>query len=133
MPLSLDDRLAILALMVRYNHAVDSGDGAAFAECWTDDGRFQGSTARAEGREELLALPPMLRARTPLTRHWNSNVVIEGDGDEARTSVYVLVVDVGEPGPTLRSSGIYSDTLRRVDGEWRFVTRTVTPDVPPKG
>ena len=130
--LSTGDRLAILELMVRYNRAVDGGDGPAFAECWTEDGRLQGTSATAEGRAELLALPPKLRAASPHTRHWNANILLEGDGDEARASAYLLVVDVSD-GPRLRSSGIYHDTLRHVDGEWRFVTRSVTPDVPRGG
>ena len=127
MALSLDDRLEILDLIARYSHAVDGGDGQAFADCWTDDGRFRGSSSTAEGRAELLALPPKLLAANPHTRHWNANILIEGDGDEARTSAYVLVVDVAAA-PRPRSSGVYHDTLRRVDGAWRFVTRTVTPD-----
>ena len=129
MALSTSDRLAILDLIARYNHAVDTGDGVSFADCWVDAGRFQGSTSIAKGRAELEALPPKLRAANPHTRHWNANIVIEGDGEEARTSVYVLVIDVSQ-GPKLRSSGVYHDTLRRVGAEWRFVSRVVTPDRP---
>ena len=38
MPLSLADRVEILELLGRYAHAIDSGDGEAYAGCFTDDG-----------------------------------------------------------------------------------------------
>lgn len=129
MTLSTEDRVEILDLIARYNQSVDAGDGEGFAACWVDDGLFEGSTQTARGQEELRAIPATLRAQNPHTRHWNNNIVIDGTGDEARTSVYVLVLDVGGS-PSIRSSGVYRDTLRRVDGAWKFVHRKVTPDRP---
>ena len=129
MPLTTEDELDIMDTLARYNHAIDSGDAEAWADTFTDDGVFQGSRDTVKGREEFLAF---VRGRDPSNpiRHWNNNVLIEGDGDDATTRVYLLTFDVSGP-PKLRSSGVYHDTLKRVDGRWRFTHRRVEPDSPP--
>ncbi len=129
MPLSLEDQLDIMELMARYNHAIDSGDAEGWAATFTDDAAFEGSTATLKGREELLEF---VRSRDPSNplRHWNNNILIDGDGDDATAKVYLITFDVSGP-PKIRSSGLYHDTLRRVNGHWRFTHRKVEPDARP--
>ena len=129
MPLSLEDQLNIQELMTRYNHAIDGGDAEGWADTFTEDARFEGSTATVNGREEMLEF---VRSRDPSNpiRHWNNNILIEGDGDDATAKVYLITFDVSGP-PKIRSSGVYEDTIKRVNGQWKFTHRKVTPDRPP--
>ncbi len=124
MALSVADRLAILDLIARYNHLMDFEDTEGWADCFTADGTFEGGPKlRASGRAELVAFMRRLVARDRPARHWANNVVIEGDGDEARTTLYLLVVNLTEDGPQPAHAGVYHDTLRRVDGAWKFHER----------
>ncbi len=129
MPLSIEDELDIMDVLARYNHAIDGGDAEAWADTFTADGLFEGSRDTVKGRAELLEF---VRRRDPEVRirHWYNNVLIEGDGDDASMRVYLLSLDVSGP-PKLRSSGVYHDTLKRVDGKWKFSQRRVVPDVRP--
>ena len=58
MPLTTADTLEILDLIARYNHAIDSDDGEAYADTYTDDGVFQYPRGSARGRRELAELAP---------------------------------------------------------------------------
>lgn len=126
MPLSNEDQMEIMQLMARYNHAADASDSEGFANTFTDDALFEGSAMTARGREELLRVvggPPSGTS----SRHWNNNILIEGDGDDATAKVYLMRVALTSP-PHVMASGVYHDTLKRIDGEWKFTHRKVHPD-----
>lgn len=63
-------------------------------------------------------------------RHMLSNVLVDGDGDEATVKAYLMmVVSDGDPSaPVIRSRGRYVDSVRRTPQGWKFVTREFTPD-----
>ncbi len=126
MPLSAADRMEITQLMARYNHAADGGDAAGFADTFTDDALFEGSAATARGREQLMGVIGAIPADAR-TRHWNNNALIEGDGDDATASVYLMRIALTAP-PEVLASGVYRDTLKRIDGQWKFTHRKVHPD-----
>lgn len=129
MPLSLADRLDIHDLLARYNHAIDSGDAATWAATFLADGTFTSGGRTRTGTAELEAFATDFAARMPGSRHWNNNVVIEGDGDQATMSCYLQLLKTGNGEPaTLVTTAKYEDTLRRVDGGWRFTSRTVLRD-----
>jgi hypothetical protein len=61
-----------------------------------------------------------------LTRHISVPLLIEGDGDSASATSYIVVVG----GPYERKFGIaaygtFEDKLERVDGEWRIKHRYI--------
>ena len=126
MPLSLEDQLDIMELMARYNHAIDSSQPEDWADTFTEDGVFEGSAMTVRGREEMLAFVRNRDQSNPI-RHWNNNILIDGDGDDATAKVYLVTFDVTGP-PEVRVSGMYHDTLKRVDGQWKFTHRKVQPD-----
>jgi ketosteroid isomerase-like protein len=129
MGLTTEDRLAILDLIARYNHAYDQGDGEAYADTWTEDGVFEGART-ARGRAELQAMPQSSAERGWSVRHWTANPVIDGDGDEATMRLYLTVLRIDADGHRIDQTGIYTDRLRRVQGSWKFVHRHLTPDGP---
>jgi len=131
MALSTDDRLAILDVAARYNHAFDSGDGPGFADCWAEDGIFEFVTRHTRrGRAELMAMPQTPEGRGWTARHWTNNAVIEGSGDSATMRLYVMVWRIEREEQKAIFSGVYHDRLRCIDGAWKFVHRRLTPDIP---
>jgi len=130
MPLSAEDQLAIRDLAARYNHAIDRGDGAAYADTFVDDGVLDAGALLLEGRRALEEFPPQFALSVRAPRHIATNLVIDGDGDRAELRAYVqLYALMGDPPrQEVAASGLYADTLVRADGAWRFVRRTYTAD-----
>jgi 3-phenylpropionate/cinnamic acid dioxygenase small subunit len=138
MVMSALDYAEIQQLLARYNHAIDLGDIEGWADCFTEDGVFQCSGlpegnpfgGRHEGRDALVAYATMHYGNTKgRGRHWNANLVIEGDGQQATMRCYLLAITVGKPPTVAGSTGIYVDRLRKVAGAWRFVERHITIDI----
>ncbi len=125
MGLTAQDRLEILELLARYAHATDRVDAVARADVFTDDGVFDASGPALHGRDALL------NAKRPANaadlRHWVNNSVIEGEGDTARAVTYLAVIDTAEP-LQIWLTGVYYDTLRKLDGRWRFAYRNFVRD-----
>jgi uncharacterized protein (TIGR02246 family) len=129
----------IRQLLGRYNAAIDFGDAEAWAATFTPDGVFtctglpEGNPlgGRYEGTAQLIAYAQkhysIAKGRA---RHWNANLLIDGDGETATMRCYLLALTAGAghlPGTT----GVYEDRLRKLDGEWRFAERSVTVDQSP--
>lgn len=129
MALTLEDRLEILDLAARYSHATDHGDGKALADTFTEDGVFEGAGEPRQGRAAHEAATNGLAASGMVLRHFVSNPVIEGDGDQATMKLYVEVKNLADPA-TPMLVGCYYDDLRRVDGRWKFARRRVEVDYP---
>lgn len=122
--LSTSDRIAILDLAARYNHLMDWGDAQAWADCFTVDGIFDGGPKlQAEGHDALVAFMERMLARDIPARHWINSPVIEGSGNEARLTLYLLVVNLTAEGPYPRHLGVYHDDLVRTNKGWRFRRR----------
>ena len=124
MALTSEDKVEITELAARYNRAIDSGDAEGWAMTFTEDGVFESSQGKAQGREALVRYVEdgAKQRATSQRRHWNNNFVIEGDGDSATLTCYLLLMSGNE----VAGRGSYDDVLRRVDGAWRFAHRTVT-------
>lgn len=140
MGMSALDYEEIRQLLARYNLAIDLGDIEGWADCFTADGAFQCSGlpegspfgGRHEGRDALVAYATNHFANAKgRGRHWNANLVIDGDGDSATMTCYLLAITVGKPPTVAGSTGIYRDRLTRTDQGWRFVERHVTVDLNP--
>jgi hypothetical protein len=64
---------------------------------------------------------------TPRTRHIDSNILIELDGDTATSRSYVTVLQQTATLPLQPiATGRYLDRFERVDGQWRFAERLIT-------
>ncbi|MCC6959286.1 MAG: nuclear transport factor 2 family protein [Dehalococcoidia bacterium] len=131
MPLSVEDQLAIQQLYARYNHAIDSGNGAGWAATFTPEGVFVSGSGTFSGTEQLTGFGTAFATRMK-ARHWTNNLVLEGDGTSATGACYLGLYRLtpGEQPPaSLLVTAIYNDSLvKGADGEWRFTKRTVTSD-----
>jgi uncharacterized protein (TIGR02246 family) len=127
MPLSTDDLIRIQQLYARYNTAIDTGDGEAFAACFVPEGRFNPGHGLLEGHAAIAAFAVDTHKNMPLMRHDATNIVIDGDGDEARGSAFLIGYLAG-PGYKVIVTGRYRDQLTRTRDGWRFVDRQFSMD-----
>lgn len=134
--LSVADRLEILELYSHYCHCIDSGDGTAWAACFTADGYlslpYRDQLNR--GPEQLRAVGDAFPARTDgVGRHVTLNISLSGDGDERATGrAYLMLVHGGwgQAPPTIELTGRYEDRLVKLDGRWLFTSRVLSADSP---
>jgi hypothetical protein len=139
--LSAADIVEIYQLYARYSHAIDSGDGIAYAACFTPDGTMD-TTVRGvfTGPAELATVvsPP-----AKVVRHVPVNIVLtpgtseipespetpaDAAADVAAGQAYLVVYSGRDGKPTVLSTGRYEDRLARHDGAWRFAFRRFIPD-----
>lgn len=130
MPLDPADAVAIQQLYSRYNVAVDRGDGAAFAGCFTPDAVFDMGATKAEGSAALAEFASAVPTMIPGSRHIATNLLVEGDGDEASGSAYLMLLDTRTAPVTVIMSGVYEDRLVRSGKAWHFAERRFTADAP---
>ena len=125
-----DDVTAVTNELFRYAELIDSGRltevGELMEHCTFRYGEQGapgpvGAAAIAESYRSSVMIYP---DGTPRTRHLTTNPIVELDGDIARVrSVYTVLQQVeGSPMQAI-ISGRYRDTLKRIDGRWRFTER----------
>ena len=133
MILTAEERLEIHDLYARYCHAVDNSDGAAWAACFTRDGKLVPSVGSAVGREiqgrNALAAYGAGAMKDMAARHWISGLVIEERDGRVRGSCYALLLDVSGESARMTAHVVYDDVLAHEDGEWLFATRRPRRDV----
>ncbi len=128
MALSVDDQLAIQQLYARYNHAIDFGDGDAWAGCFTADGVFNGGGGGPQtGTEALKAFGGGFASRMK-ARHWITNLVVEGAGDGAKGKCYLMLMNLADGKATPLVTAVYHDELTKASDGWKFTSRSVQPD-----
>jgi ketosteroid isomerase-like protein len=133
MSLSTEDHLAILNLANRYGQAFDFGDPEAYANCFTPDGIFDAQPViLANGHEELRNFCAGSGEEARRSRHWMGNTVVDGDGDEAMMTTYLMMVNTGADSST-GVTGVYRDKLVKQNGEWKIQHRKLTFEEPPHG
>ena len=119
---SLEDKDAIRELTARYCWAVSRNDLEGIVELFCKDGWFAMNDRRFEGQDGLRqgygAGMPEFSPKPFIQNH-----VIELDGDRAtgRCAVEIRAVQDGE---AYTAAGQYEDTYQRVDGQWKFASRT---------
>ncbi len=133
MALTNDDRVEIRDLISRYNKAIDTGDADGYANTFTPDGEFIGIVGTFNGRDELRAFAAAYAteeqyAEFASAQHWVTNVVAEGDGDEATVFSHLQMVKPLPDGGSILLVGHYDDIVRKVDGQWLFAQRIVVSD-----
>jgi ketosteroid isomerase-like protein len=122
--LTADDRLDIQDLMARYSRAIDFGRWDELPTFFTDDctldfGKVMGSH---RGKDAVRGFATMLAGTGLTMRHYVTNCIIEGAGERATATTYVLAY-TGQIGSLMPTTGRYEDELRKVDGRWLLHVR----------
>ena len=132
------DYAQIEQLYAQYNHYIDNGkdEGRAFANLFTPDGvlntgspglgAVRGTAALAGLARTIGSPPPTVKAS-----HYAVNIMIDPSPEGATGSAYLLMISSPRQGTSVTGlSGIYTDTLVRTPGGWKFKTRTVNQVTP---
>lgn len=130
--LTANDYVEIQQVYARYNTAIDTGDGEAWAATFTADGVFINAPITVTRHD---AMDAFIRNRYEnrngaKLRHWNTNLVINATPDGATATVYLALMNIGSPG-TIASTGMYEDVLVKMPSGWRFKKRIVKFDPTP--
>lgn len=130
MGLTTEDQLEIQGLAARYNHAIDSGDSEGFMAVFTEKGALSAGELQVEGHEALGDFAKKFASSVHAPRHIATNLVIDGDGNQATLKAYVqMFVLSGDPAQQIvTTSGKYDDVLAKEDGSWKFTKRVFTAD-----
>lgn len=128
---ALEDRLEIIDLLAGYGPAVDSGDEAAVAHMWAEDGEYTygaGSDAGATLKgSEVGALVDLPGHRNYMGRgcgHVLTTPRVRVNGDEALAVNHsLLVLHDGERWVLDRASANRWE-LERIEGRWQVRNRT---------
>jgi 3-phenylpropionate/cinnamic acid dioxygenase small subunit len=134
---SIDDWFAINNLFVRYATALDACDVDTVVACFEPDGwlespvlgRFDG---RGGIREFAMRTARLKQEQGVQFRHVVSNLRVEVDsereGTRAQARCYLLDFMTRDGRTELLSPGEYACELKKADGAWRFVHRSVAMD-----
>jgi uncharacterized protein (TIGR02246 family) len=132
--MSVEDRLAINDLFVRYTTALDAGDVETVVDCFTSDAALESPVIGViAGREAIRAFASRFaaqRAGGTQFRHMVTNIAAEisTGGDRARASSYLLVLITRDGKSRQLPPGRYECELVRQGGKWRFSRRVVFHD-----
>jgi ketosteroid isomerase-like protein len=131
---SAADRLAILDVITRADEAASRRDADSYVALFAPDAVLDGTQGRHVGREALRAsVGPIWAAEGPATLHLTLNPVIEPglSGDQAVARSVLLIIDPAAP-PALRAVASITQELRRTEGSWLIIRRTVAPAAVPR-
>ena len=127
--MSADDKLAIMDLLSRYNVAVGEGHPDDVAACFTENGYVNGKNGLAVGHSALRKIGLLATPERKL-RHIISNTLIRPRAAEpgvADVRSHLLYYEVTPSGIDFKASGIYTDVVVKIEGEWKFRSRVMTP------
>ncbi len=132
--MSLEDRLAIHDLFVRYTTALDAGDVETVVDCFTEDAALESPVIGIiAGRDAIRAFAERFaaqRAAGVQFRHMITNIAaeVEPGGDRARASAYLLVLITQDGKSRSLSPGRYECQVVKKGAAWRFSRRVVFHD-----
>jgi ketosteroid isomerase-like protein len=131
---SIEDRLAINDLFVRYTAALDRGDVETVVDCFAGDAALEspviGVIAGSAAIRAFAGRFAAQRAGGTQFRHMVTNIAAEIDagGERARASAYLLVLITRDGKSRSLPPGRYECELIKTGGEWRFQRRAVFHD-----
>jgi uncharacterized protein (TIGR02246 family) len=129
---SIEDRMLINDLFVRYTTALDAGDVETIVGCFTEDGSLEspavGVYAGRQGIRDFAVRFARFHQQGAQLRHVISNLAIQVDGDRARATCYLLNVITRNGKTELMPPGRYDCQLVKAGGEWLFQRRLVVLD-----
>ena len=131
---SVQDRMQIDDLFIRYTCALDAGDVEGVVGCFAEDGSLVSpAVGEHKGRpavREFARRFARFRERGSQLRHVISNlrVDIDGTGERGSAKCYLVVFLTRDGASRMLAPGTYDVELVKVDGQWLFQRRIVTMD-----
>jgi len=110
----------------QFARAMDERDWECLATILTEDARAEMGAGPLAGRDAIIASIRRYLDVCGPTQHLLGNLLVEVDGDTARSRCYVSDMHLGA-GPkahlTFCTLGDYHDRWQKIDGRWRMVER----------
>ena len=137
--MTLEDRLAVQDLMVRYAYGIDVGcTEEEWLDLFTDNAvmtsPYSGVHEGVEGVKQFRNKFITRRGKI-LIRHVITNLLIDGEGDHASIKGYYteLKTDLqaAKPKTELFFAGSYECIARKIGGKWKLERRAVYVDALP--
>lgn len=131
----VEDRLAIRELMDTHAHGVMTRDAHLWGSIWAEDahwalpdypdlGVFKGKDVIVAGWVESMKHYGLDGCTKPMI-YFMQPGSIEVEGDVARAVAYTIeIYDDPATGQRIHTTGRYDDELRRIDGAWKFTSRS---------
>ena len=136
--MNLEDKLAVSELLSRSAYGLDMKDLDLLESCFAGDANFlltiEGveEVSKFEGREEVMGLfKGALDTQTDERKHVISNIWYGEEGTDSATAVSYLSLFATENGlTTLITTGLYTDKVVKLGGEWKVADRDLKLDRP---
>ena len=132
----LEDREAILELLVTYGRFLDKKDLVGYSNLFAEDGVWEGGIGKATGPKGIQDMLTTVYARVApgaygSDYHIMSDFNISVSGDTATAwSRWTWMIESEEGKPVGQRSGHYEDQLVKVNGEWKFKYRLTVTELP---
>src|ERR1035438_4549657 len=124
--MTLDDKDAIISVLVRYATGIDQRDWSLFETCFTADLTADyGSIGRFANRDTLVQFMTEGHKKVGRTLHRLTNFVVKGNEHSVWSRCYIdaLLLPLSQDGSIRRAHGWYDDTFVRCNSDWRIKTR----------
>src|SRR6478752_4872843 len=115
-----------------YPRALDASDWDAYAATYTEDGELVLLGASSKGRAAIKSFLAAQPAGAHVI-HVISNLSYKINGDTATGGAYWQDIGNVNGAPGVVVAGHYDDSLRKVNGAWKFTKRSIVIDHPPAG
>lgn len=131
------DKQAVTELLNQAGVAYDTGDMDFLSKMFVEDGVFEliisGNDPMVfEGRETINGLfSGSMEEQSDQRRHVVTNIYFRNETDTSVTTVsYLTLISVADGTLTVISSGVYTDDVVLVGGEWKLKKRHLLLDLP---
>ena len=120
----IDDQIEIQTLAQTYAHGVMSRDAEVWASTWAEDSVwYLGTPEPVSGRDNIVKLWKGAMGAYPVVLHMVQPGIIDVDGATATARWYIHESIVTADGDQIYNVGVYNDTLKKIDGAWKFSSR----------
>ncbi len=121
--MSTADELAIRDLVARYIDAVNRYNADDWIATWAEDATWNLLGMDVDGSEAILNLWQGAMGSFEFAIMMLNSGTLEIDGDSASGRWYITEHTKPKEGDPAMVLGVYDDTYKKVDGQWRFASR----------
>lgn len=129
MTITIEDLIAersIYRNLVAFACAMDERNWDAFADIASMDLVAELGQGEIQGRDTIVSFMRLFLDNCGTTQHLLGNVIIDVDGDTAKSTAYVCDMHLGsgeKSDMTFRTLGRYNDEWKKIDDRWLMVRR----------